>query len=44
MDTTTAAILGVWIFATATALTKHVGGPFMLMSFIVALIITGVYA
>lgn len=40
MDGQTAAILGVWTFATATAMSKQVAGWVMMVAFVVALLTT----
>jgi hypothetical protein len=40
MDGQTAAILGVWVFAAATAMSKQVAGWFMLVAFVVAVLTT----
>ena len=40
MDGQTAAIIGVWMFAAATAMSKHVVGWFMLVAFVVAVLTT----
>ncbi len=40
MSLESAAIIGVWLFAAATALSKSVSGVFMLIAFLVALVVT----
>lgn len=43
MDPQSAAILGAWIFAGATALSKQVSALFMLVAFIIAIVLTIAY-
>jgi hypothetical protein len=43
MDIQTAAILGAWIFATATVVAKNVAGGFMVVSLLIALFVTGCF-
>jgi hypothetical protein len=40
MDSQAAAVLGVWLFATATAISKQVNGGFMFVAFVVAIFVT----